>query len=120
MVTGTAMSESESDQLELKQSLNEWREAVQSVAAFATARGGTVHIGIKPDGTTVGIQLGGSSLERLAEQIKTNTDPPQYPSITTEGPEDAAVISVKVDEAPVKPVAAFGIAYKRWGKRISG
>jgi len=106
----------ESEQAENKQSLNEWREVVQSVAAFATANGGVVRIGIGPKGDLVGVQVGQTTLENLANQIKSNTEPPQYPSLTMEGSEDSAVLVVTVPESPVKPVWAFGRPFKRVGR----
>jgi ATP-dependent DNA helicase RecG len=107
---------SEYEYIEYKQSTNQWREIVESVAAFATARGGSVRIGIAPDGQRVGVQLGRTTLENLANSIKTNTEPPQYPSITVDGDEAAAVITVRVEESPVKPVWAFGVPFKRVGR----
>jgi len=104
---------------ENKQSLNEWREVVISAAAFATAKGGTVRIGISPSTQEKkGIQIGNTTLEQLANNIKTNTEPPQFPSIKIEklGEGDIAVISVHVEESPIKPVWAFGSPYKRVGR----
>jgi len=110
------MSRLESQSREDKQSLNEWRQVVESVAAFATSKGGIVRIGIGPKGEKVGIQLGRGTLEDLSNKIKQNTDPPQYPSMTIEGPEGSAVIVVHVEESPIKPVWAFGRPLKRVGR----
>jgi ATP-dependent DNA helicase RecG len=110
------MSRMETQKREDKQSLNEWREAVESVAAFATSKGGIVRIGIGPKGENVGVQLGKGTLEDLSNKIKQNTDPPQYPSITAEGPAESTVIVISVEESPVKPVWAFGRPMKRVGK----
>jgi len=52
------MSKTESQTREDKQSLNEWRETVESIAAFATSKGGIVRIGISPKGENVSVQLG--------------------------------------------------------------
>ena len=110
------MDVSETEMLECKQSLAEWRGVVESVAALATVGGGIVHIGITPDGRRIGVQLGRTSLENLANQIKANTDPPQFPSITFAGPESSALITVRVTESPIKPVWAFNVPYKRVGR----
>lgn len=106
----------ESDKLEFKQSLAEWREVVESVAALATVRGGEIRIGVRPDGSPGGIQLGHGTLEDLANKIKLNTDPSQYPTLAVEGPEASAIIRVQVEESPIKPVCAFGRPLKRVGK----
>lgn len=110
------MSRLESQSREDKQSLNEWRQVVESVAAFATSKGGIVRIGIGPKGEKVGVQLGRGTLEDLSNKIKQNTDPPQYPSLTGEGPEGSAVIVIRVEESPIKPVWAFGRPLKRVGR----
>ena len=110
------MSRLETQSREDKQSLNEWRQVVESMAAFATTKGGIVRIGIGPKGENVGVQLGKGTLEDLSNKIKQNTDPPQYPSITVEGPEESAIIMIRVEESPIKPVWAFGRPLKRVGR----
>jgi len=110
------MSRQESQSREDKQSLNEWRQVVESVAAFATTKGGIVRIGIGPKGEIVGVQVGKGTLEDLSNKIKQNTDPPQYPSITVEGPAGSAVIIIRVEESPIKPVWASGRPLKRVGR----
>jgi ATP-dependent DNA helicase RecG len=110
------MNELEYEHVENKRSLSERHEAIISVAAFATARGGLVRFGIAPEGRRVGVQIGRVTLEELANAIRQNTDPPQYPSITVEGDEASGVITVQVEESPIKPVWAFGKPYKRVGR----
>jgi len=111
MPDGTEYEDSEN-----KTSLSEWRDAAITLAAFATAHGGTVHFGITPDGKRVGVQLGKNTLENLANDIKRNTDPPVFPSIQVEGDEASAIVHVAVEESPIKPVWAFGKPYKRVGR----
>lgn len=104
---------------ENKQSLNEWKAVVESVAAFATAKGGVVRIGVDPSTQDrKGVQIGQTTLEQLANNIKTNTSPPQFPSVRVEKLDMGAlaVIEVHVEESPVKPVWAFGRPYKRVGR----
>jgi len=86
------------------------------VAAFATASGGVVRIGLNNDGVRVGVQIGNRTLEDLANYVRDNTDPPQFPSISFDGPEDSAVITVQVEDSPVKPVCAFSRPLKRVGR----
>lgn len=106
----------ENERLEFKTSLSEKHEATIALAAFATAQGGEVRFGVTPDGQCVGVQVGKTTLEELANYIKQNTDPPQFPSITIEGGESAAVVIVRIEESPIKPVWAFGRPYKRVGR----
>ena len=106
----------ESQFVEDKQSLGELKSIIESVAAFATCQGGTIRIGIRPDGEPVGVQIGRTTLEDLARDIKLNTDPPQFPSITCDGEEQCAIIMVQIAGCPVKPVFAYGRPYKRVGR----
>jgi ATP-dependent DNA helicase RecG len=106
----------ETQSRENKQSLHEWRQMIESVASFATNQGGVIRIGISPKGERIGIRIGKGTLEDLSNKIKQNTDPPQYPSITVEGSEEAGIIVIQVEESPIKPVWAFGRPLKRVGR----
>jgi ATP-dependent DNA helicase RecG len=110
------MSIPESQFSEDKQSLGEMKAIVETVAAFATCEGGTIRVGIKPTGERIGVEIGRTTLEDLARDIKLNTDPPQFPSITFDDPEKSAVISIRVDASPVKPVFAYNRPFKRVGR----
>lgn len=113
------MNLGEHENSENKLSLNEWKEVTESVAAFATARGGVVRIGVDPSTLErKGVQIGQTTLEQLADSIKTNTNPPRFPSVGVEKLEAGvlAVIEVHVEESPVKPIWAFGRPYKRMGR----
>jgi len=105
----------ESQTYEAKQSVGERREIVQTVAAFATAQGGLVEIGVSPDGSVVGVDIGQSTLENLANDIRQNTDPRQGPSVAVDRRDGRQVIRLYVPESGDKPVAAFGVPYKRVG-----
>ncbi len=106
----------ESETVEWKQSLGEWKEIVETCAAFATAQGGIVYVGISPKDEHVGVQIGLGTLEDLANKIKVNTDPPQFPTIDVRGPENSAIIEIHIEQNPVKPVWAFGRPIKRVGR----
>lgn len=116
MRSGEQAAPSESERSENKSSLAEWREVVETVAAFATSGGGLVRIWIAPDGRQTGVRLGRGALEDLANKIKVNTDPAQFPSMTIDGSDDSAVVTSRVDESPIKPVWAFGRPLKRVGR----
>jgi len=106
----------ESQTVEWKQSFGEWKEIVETCAAFATADGGTIYVGISPAGERVGVTIGKGSLEDLANKIKTNTDPTQFPSIEVRGDASSAVVEIHVKPDPIKPVWAFGRPIKRVGR----
>src|SRR5690606_34999831 len=88
----------------------------ETLAAFATAQGGVVFVGISPEGNRVGVELGAGTLESLANDIKQNTHPPLFPSIDVEGPENNAVVTISIEESPLKPVWAYGRPLKRVGR----
>ncbi|MEW6665279.1 MAG: ATP-binding protein [Thermodesulfobacteriota bacterium] len=46
----------EGERVELKESLGEWKEIVATCAAFASAKGGRVYVGIANDGRVAGVQ----------------------------------------------------------------
>lgn len=106
----------ESETMEWKQSLGEWKEIVETCAAFATAKGGRILIGIDPGGTIRGSQIGKGTLEDLANKISQNTNPRQTPSISISAHEDKALIEIAVNESHFKPVYAFDRAYRRVGR----
>ena len=69
MRRGGRVTPMESERTENKSSLADWREVVESVAAFATSGGGEVRIGIGPSGERTGVRLGKGTLEDLANKI---------------------------------------------------
>lgn len=105
----------ESETVEWKKSLGEWKEIVEACAAFASAGGGCLWIGIAPEGHPVGVQVGKGSIEDLANKIAQNTSPRQTPAISTVVHDHKTLIVVAVAESPTKPVYAFDRPYRRSG-----
>lgn len=62
------------------------------------------------------MDVGRKTIEGLANEIKQNTDPQIYPSISVEDIDRKNVIVVEVKESKSKPVFAFDRVYKRVGK----
>ena len=106
----------ESETAEWKQSLSEWKEIVESCAAFASANGGTVYIGVRPKGAIAGVAIGKGSLEDLANKIVQNTEPRLVPSIEIKTVDEQTVVQVDVGPSAAKPVFAFGRALRRSGR----
>ena len=106
----------EGQTVERKESLGERREIVETCAAFASAQGGRIYIGVRDDGTVVGVQIGKGTLEGLANDIAQNTVPKLVPIITTAQEATVTVIVLEVAENPTKPVSAYGRAYRRSGR----
>jgi len=106
----------EGQTVERKASLGERREIVETCAAFATAQGGCVYIGVQDDGAILGVNVGKGTLEALANDIAQSTVPKLVPGITTRREAGRTVIQVQVGENPTKPVSAYGRAYRRSGR----
>jgi len=106
----------EGQTVERKESLGAGREIVETCAAFASAQGGRIYIGVHDNGTVTGVQLGKGTLESLANDIAQNTVPKIVPVITTIQESGKTVVMVEVAENPTKPVSAYGRAYRRSGR----
>jgi len=109
----------ESETTEFKTSLAEWRDVIETISAFSNRNGGIVFIGVADDCGIIGVDIGKNTIEKLANQIKQNTDPVIHPSIRVEeidGKEGKQVIVVDVEESKQKPILAFGRAVIRVGK----
>lgn len=106
----------ESETLELKRSLGELREIVETVGAFANASGGTILVGLSPQKEIIGVQIGTDTLESLANTIKQNTDPAALPSISTVQVKGKQVIVLQIEGSSVKPVLAYNKPFKRVGR----
>lgn len=106
----------ESQVVELKRSLGEWKEIVETCAAFATAHGGCVYVGVSDDGRASGVQIGKGTIEDLVNKIARNTNPKIVPTIRTDVIEGKTVITVEVPEHPTKPVYAFDKPLRRSGR----
>jgi ATP-dependent DNA helicase RecG len=61
--------------VEWKASLGKRREIVETCAAFASAQGGHIYIGVRDSGTVAGVQVGRGTLEGLANDIAYNIVP---------------------------------------------
>jgi ATP-dependent DNA helicase RecG len=106
----------EGQTVERKESLSLWRDIVETCAAFATAQGGKVFVGVADDGRITGAQIGKGTLEDLANRIAQNTTPRVVSAITTQDEPGATIIVVDVPEHQTKPVTAFGRPYRRAGR----
>lgn len=63
------LSGGESERVEFKRTLGEWKEIVVATAAMASLHGGQICIGVEPTGRVCGVELGKGTLEDLANKI---------------------------------------------------
>ena len=106
----------ESETLEFKKSVGEWKEIIETVSAFSNTREGEILVGINNNGEVKGIEIGKNTFEDLTNKIKENTDPKNYPHIITKTVNGKSVIVIEVKESFDHLVLAFGRPYKRVGK----
>jgi len=106
----------ESEKVEFKSGLSEWKKALETLSAFSWKKGGLVIFGVSPTGKVIGINIGKGTIEDLANKIKQNSDPKLYPSIKVCEIEEKKIIIVKIEKISDEPVLVFGRGYKRVGK----
>ena len=106
----------ESETLEFKKSLSEWKEIIETISAFSNTKGGTIVVGIDNKGKVHGVAMGKNTIEDLTNKILTNTEPKIYPAITLLSGENKNVIVIRVEKFPYDVVLAFGRPFKRVGR----
>ncbi len=106
----------ESETVELKTSLSDWKAIIESISAFANTNGGIVLIGVRDSSEIRGIKVGKDSIESLTNKIIQNTDPKIYASIEVAEVDGRDIIVLTVKDTQNKPYLAFGKAFKRFGK----
>lgn len=116
---GLCMKESQS--LEFKKSLAEAEQILETISAFANAKGGKILVGIEEnkDGTikeVVGVVVKGKEIENLTNEIKQNTDPIIFPSIELEKMDGKDVLAIEVRESFLRPAFSKGKGFKRVGR----
>ncbi len=97
------ITQGESQTVEFKSSFQ--KEVIESVVAFANAKGGKVFIGVSDKGDIVGIELTQESLQNWINQIKQNTSPSVIPDMEVVEIDDKQIVVIDVKEYPVKPVS---------------
>jgi ATP-dependent DNA helicase RecG len=101
----------ESDTIEFKTSFD--KEAIETLAAFANTKGGTIVIGVQNSGQLFGVQLGKETLQNWTNQIKLHTAPSIAPDVSTITIKNKTMVIFKIIEYPVKPISCKGKYFKR-------
>ena len=107
------MPKTESLTIEFKISFNE--DVIETLVAFANAKGGTVYIGMKDNGDIVGTQVGKETIQQWINEIKTKTSPQIIPDVELLNIDNKTIISFFIIEYPIKPVSIRGKYFKRVG-----
>lgn len=106
----------ESETLELKSTLSEKEEILETISAFSNTKGGKIFIGINPSDKIIGVDIGSNTLENLANNVKNNTDPKVFPTIEIQQINSKKVVVVSVPEYPAKPVFVKDKVFIRVGR----
>ncbi|AIS31117.1 AlbA family DNA-binding domain-containing protein [Methanobacterium formicicum] len=110
------LEDDEKENVEFKTSLSEIGEILKTISAFSNKRGGTILVGVTNDRNVVGVDIGRNTLERLANNIRRETDPQIFPSVGYSEQEGKTIISIEVSESTSKPVFYRDKAYIRVGR----
>ena len=89
------------------------KACIETLVAFANARGGQVLVGVSDRGEVLGTTLGKESLNEWLVQIKSATSPSIIPDIEAHTVNGKTIVAISVAEFPVKPVSTKGRYYKR-------
>ena len=101
----------ESETVEFKSSFNE--AAIETLVAFANTKGGELYIGVDDEATIKGIQIGKETIQKWLNEIKIKTQPAIIPSVNILDFKGKTVVTMRVQEFPVKPISFRGRYYKR-------
>lgn len=115
----------ESETIELKPSLSQVNEIIETISAFSNTEGGKIVIGISNSGRLLGVEIGKGTIEHLTNRISQNTDPKVHPHVVierlkTEDRRLKTVIVIEVKPSLDKLVLASGRPFKRVGKSTVG
>ena len=116
MDVGELIGEGESEAVELKPTLSQINDIVESVSAFSNKKGGRILVGVSNSGKILGVEVGKDTIEKLTNKIRDNTEPVVYPSISVVDASGKEVIVIEIKESLDKPVLAFGRPFKRVGR----
>jgi ATP-dependent DNA helicase RecG len=103
----------EGERLEFKSSFQ--KEVVETLAAFANTRGGTILVGVSDSGQIVGLAIQPETVQGWVNQCKQNTSPSVIPDIDLIEVDGKTVAVVSIGEYPIKPVSCKGRYFKRVG-----
>jgi len=105
------ISSGESDRIEFKSSFD--KDAIETVCAFANAKGGKIFIGVTDSGEIKGIDSNSEMAQSWINQIKTSTMPSVIPEVDFYELTGKVISVISVIEQPIKPVSFKGRYYKR-------
>jgi ATP-dependent DNA helicase RecG len=100
--------------LEFKSTLADTRKIVETIAAMATTIGGTILVGVRPNGVSVGFEQGEGTLERLVQRVLASTDPKVFIDLDFPEVDGRRLLRIRVPPGD-GPHLASGRAFYRSG-----
>lgn len=107
------LKQPESQRLEFKESFG--KDIGETVASFCNVAGGVILIGVSGNGAVKGVDVTEEIMKEWVNVIKQATQPQIFPEISPAVIDGKTVVSVRVQEYPIKPVSCKGKYYKRVG-----
>ncbi len=101
----------ESQTVEFKSSFE--KEVIESVVAFANAKGGFIFVGISDSIEILGLEINSETIQSYINQIKQNTQPSIIVDIDEYQIENKTILIIDVKEYPLKPISYKNRYYKR-------
>jgi ATP-dependent DNA helicase RecG len=89
------------------------KACIETLVAFANAKGGRVLVGVTDKGAVQGVTLGKESLNEWLGKIKDASSPSLIPDIQAHSLDGKTIVEISIAEYPVKPVNTRGRYYKR-------
>ncbi|WP_045220389.1 ATP-binding protein [Desulfonatronum thioautotrophicum] len=105
------IQEGESQTLEYKLSFG--REAMETLCAFANAKGGSVLIGVDSKGRIKGVQASWESVQQWINQLKGSTSPSIVADVDVFEVEGKTVVELSTFGHPIKPISFKGKYFTR-------
>ena len=92
----------ESENLEIKTSFS--KAIIETIVAFSNTSGGTIILGCNDKKKVIGISINDESIQNWINEIKQSIEPSIFPTFTKSVIDGKTVISITVDEFPLKPI----------------
>lgn len=105
------IKQGETEAVEFKENFN--KETIETIVAFANAKGGIVLIGVNNKGKIKGVSIGKETLKKWVNEISQALEPTLIPEIESYKIEKKNIIKIEIKQSSIKPVSYKGISYLR-------
>ncbi|MDO5523866.1 MAG: ATP-binding protein [Bacteroidia bacterium] len=105
------IAKGESKTLEFKSNFN--TETIETLVAFANAKGGQVVIGINNKNEIIGVNINPESVQNWINEVKNKTQPSLYADAEIFTDNNKKIVVLSVSEYPIKPVSTKGKYFLR-------